>query len=205
MVLDELDHSNISCYVMLYYSIMMYSIISIRLWRPSSPLLRIRALAPFGAAREQWPACVGNRRLPERTKTHNNIWNNNKTKTKKSAAHRPCHASAPPKGRQARHSERDKWGQHQWGHCKFDVFDGEFLGTPVSLLLSSQTCQGAPFFHNLSKFITFAAAALVLTPFVRNQAKWRGRRQATRREVSVTRRNAMRWKFGNSENPLLGM
>ena len=39
----------------------------------------------------------------------------------------------------ARCSERDKWGQHSWGHCK------------------------------LSIFITFAAAPLVLTPFVRNQ------------------------------------
>ena len=30
-------------------------------------------------------------------------------------------------------------------------------------------CPGCTFFHNLSEFITFAAAPLVLTPFVRNK------------------------------------
>ena len=43
----------------------------------------------------------------------------------------------------------------------------DFLGTPVNLLMSS---PGRTFFPNLSKFLDhFAAAPLVLTPFVRNQ------------------------------------
>ena len=45
----------------------------------------------------------------------------------------------------------------------------DFLGTLVNLLWSSQKCQGVPFSPDLSKLITFAAAPLVLTPFVRNQ------------------------------------
>ena len=39
----------------------------------------------------------------------------------------------------------------------------------VNLLSTSQKCQGVPFSPNLSKTITFAAAPLALTPFVRNQ------------------------------------
>ena len=53
------------------------------------------------------------------------------------------------------------------------------MGTPVNLLLSSQKCQGVPFSPNLSKIITFAAAPLVLTPFVRNQVSHRGFRAQT--------------------------
>ena len=40
---------------------------------------------------------------------------------------------------------------------------------PIILPLSFQKCQGVPFSPNLSKLITFAAAPLVLTAFVRNQ------------------------------------
>ena len=66
--------------------------------------------------------------------------------------------------------ERDKWGQHWWGHCKVQVFrQRDFLRAPVDLLLSSQKCQGLLFSPNLSKFATFAAAPLALTRFVRNQ------------------------------------
>ena len=39
----------------------------------------------------------------------------------------------------------------------------------MNLLLSPQKCQCVPFFPDLSQFTTFAAAPLVLTPFVRNQ------------------------------------
>ena len=53
-------------------------------------------------------------------------------------------------------------------------FDRDFLGTPVYLLLYSPKCQGVPGFPNLTKLITFAAAPLVLTPFVRNQMKHQG-------------------------------
>ena len=42
---------------------------------------------------------------------------------------------------------------------------------PVSLLLSSQKCQGVPFCPNLFELITFAAAPLALTPFVRRRVK----------------------------------
>ena len=52
----------------------------------------------------------------------------------------------------------------------FMFFDrGTFLDTPVSLLLSSPKCQGVPFSPNLA-LITFAAAPLVSTLFVRNRA-----------------------------------
>ena len=69
-------------------------------------------------------------------------------------------------------SERDKWGQHQWGHCKFHVFrQRDFLVPPLNT--SSQKCQGTPF-SNPAQFVTFAAAPLVLTPFVRNQMVHRG-------------------------------
>ena len=67
-------------------------------------------------------------------------------------------------------SERDEWGQQSWGHFRFHlVRHRDLLGSPVNLLLSSQKCQGAPCFPDLSKIITSAAAPLVLTPFVRNQ------------------------------------
>ena len=56
------------------------------------------------------------------------------------------------------------------GHCRFHVFrQRNFWGTPVNLLLSPPKVPGRTFFPNLSKFIAFAAAPLVLTPFVRNQ------------------------------------
>ena len=43
-------------------------------------------------------------------------------------------------------SERDKWGQHSWGHRKLMFFlQRDFWGTPVNLLLYSQKRQGAPF------------------------------------------------------------
>ena len=42
-------------------------------------------------------------------------------------------------------SERHKWGQHYWGHCKFHIFDRDFLGTPVNLLVYFPKCQCVPF------------------------------------------------------------
>ena len=44
-----------------------------------------------------------------------------------------------------------------------------YAGTPVSLRLYSQECQGVPFSPICQKSLQFAAAPLVLTPFVRNQ------------------------------------
>ena len=56
------------------------------------------------------------------------------------------------------------------GICLNIFWQRDFLGTPVNLLWSPQKCQGLLLFSpNLSRFITFAAAPLVLTPFVRNQ------------------------------------
>ena len=55
-------------------------------------------------------------------------------------------------------------------HANFRFLTAGLFGcTPVNLLLSSQKCQGRIFFPNLSKFITFASAPLVSTPFVRDQ------------------------------------
>ena len=45
----------------------------------------------------------------------------------------------------------------------------ELLVTPISINWYSQRCQGVPFCPNLPKSITFAAAPLALTPFVRSQ------------------------------------
>ena len=47
---------------------------------------------------------------------------------------------------------------------------GDLLGTPVNRFVS-QKCQGVPFSPNLSKFMFFAAAPFVLTPFVHKQGK----------------------------------
>ena len=60
-------------------------------------------------------------------------------------------------------SERDKWGQHKWGYCKFSCLTEGLFGVLFPKV------PGRTFFLNLSKFITFAAAPLVLTPFVRSQ------------------------------------
>ena len=51
--------------------------------------------------------------------------------------------------------------------CVF--FDGGTFWLPMLTYLVFPKVPGRTFFPNLSKFITFAAAPLVLTPFVRNQ------------------------------------
>ena len=60
-------------------------------------------------------------------------------------------------------------GSALMGSAQFMFFDRDFLGTPVNLIFIIRKVPGRTFFLNLSKFITFAAATLVLTPFVRNQ------------------------------------
>ena len=52
--------------------------------------------------------------------------------------------------------------------ANFMFFDRDFLGTPVNLLLSPKESR-AYLFPQPLKFVTFAAAPLVLTSFVRNQ------------------------------------
>ena len=44
-----------------------------------------------------------------------------------------------------------------------------YSGAPGNLLLYSQKCQGVPFSPICGNLFTFAAAPLMLTPFVRNQ------------------------------------
>ena len=57
-----------------------------------------------------------------------------------------------------------------WGHCNtFVVWQRDFLGTPVNLLFIFPKVPARTFFPNLSKSITFAAAPLEFTQFVRNQ------------------------------------
>ena len=55
-------------------------------------------------------------------------------------------------------SERDRWDQHSWGHCKCQfLFNRETFTFPK--------VPGRTFFPNLSKSITWAASPSVLTPF----------------------------------------
>ena len=69
-----------------------------------------------------------------------------------------------------RSSERDDWVQHWRGHCKlYDVFvRGTFGALPLTYFCIPKSTR-AYFFSNLSKLIPFAAAPLVLTPFVRSR------------------------------------
>ena len=61
----------------------------------------------------------------------------------------------------------------------------DFLGTPANLLLSSQNWRAY-----LSKFLIFAAAPLVLPPFVRNQRSHDGARpRSCRRNKQATQQN----------------
>ena len=60
-------------------------------------------------------------------------------------------------------------GSALMGSLLIVCFLTDFLGTPVNLLVIFPKVPGRTFFHNLTKLITFAAAPLVLTPFVRNQ------------------------------------
>ena len=72
---------------------------------------------------------------------------------------------------EGRRSERDKWGQHKWGHCKSHVFRQGLFGYSRSPISVFPKVPGRTFFPSLSKSITFAAAPFVLTPFVRNQSR----------------------------------
>ena len=67
--------------------------------------------------------------------------------------------------------EGEKWGRHEGARCEFHVFFTEGLFGEVLLLtyLYLPESSGRTFFPNLSKLIAFAAAPLVLTPFVRSQ------------------------------------
>ena len=54
--------------------------------------------------------------------------------------------------------------------AKFRLFDrGTFWVLPLTYFYLPKKVPGRTFFPNLSKYITFAAAPSVLTPFVRNQ------------------------------------
>ena len=50
-------------------------------------------------------------------------------------------------------SERDEWGQHSWGHCKFHAFDrGTFWVLPSTYLFVFPKAPGRTFPPNLSRF-----------------------------------------------------
>ena len=62
-------------------------------------------------------------------------------------------------------SERDEWGQRWWGPCNFLFFwQRDFLGTPVNLLLSSQSATAYLFVHNLSKMINCCSGPISVDP-----------------------------------------
>ena len=66
---------------------------------------------------------------------------------------------------------RDKWGQHERVTANFMFFDrGTFWVLPLTYSYLPKSAR-AYLFPQSVKFITFAAAPLVLTPFVRNQVK----------------------------------
>ena len=81
-------------------------------------------------------------------------------------------ATRRPSSARIEFSERDKWGQHLWGHCEFHVFltEGPFWVLPSAYFYLPK-CASAYFFPQSVKFITVAAAPLVLTPFVRDQLR----------------------------------
>ena len=82
------------------------------------------------------------------------------------AAAEPSQAGSLPSQAAKVLSQRDEWGQHSWGRCKFHVFDrGTFGLLPFTYLLSAQV-PGHTFFPNLSKSMTSAASPLVLTRIV---------------------------------------
>ena len=67
-------------------------------------------------------------------------------------------------------SERDKWSQHKRCHCKIQVvWQRDLFGYSGQPKFVFTKVPGRTFFLNLSNNIAFAAAPLVLTPFVRNQ------------------------------------
>ena len=89
---------------------------------------------------------------------------------------RPGHSPAEPGGparrpRGPRQTEKRRPSERDGVTANFMFLTEGLLGYSVNLLLSSQNCQGVPVFLNLSKTITFAAAPLVLNPFVRNQVR----------------------------------
>ena len=56
-------------------------------------------------------------------------------------------------------SERDKWGQHYWGHCNLFLYvfwPRDFSGTPVNLLLYSQKCKSVPFPQSVNTHYFFS-------------------------------------------------
>ena len=60
-------------------------------------------------------------------------------------------------------------GSALMGSLRILLFDRGTCWYSRELDFPKEKCQGAPFSANLSKLLTFAAAPLVLTPFVRNQ------------------------------------
>ena len=93
--------------------------------------------------------------------------------------------------------------------ANFSFFDrGTFRVLPLIYLYLPKSAR-ASFFPNLSRFITFAAAPLVLTPFVRNQPGQGGARRGVHREgrdsvgplraaQGLSRAHSLRFNFNKS-------
>ena len=78
---------------------------------------------------------TNNREIKHRETTAKDKHREHNTRKPRPSSRRPWRRAGPrrspgrrrgtvagPKGGRDRQSERDKWGQHQWGHCKFRVF-----------------------------------------------------------------------------------
>ena len=66
-------------------------------------------------------------------------------------------------------SERGKWGQHSWGHCKCCVVRQRVFWVPICQNLSTSVNCAYLLLQSDKIIIAFAAAPLVLTPSVRNR------------------------------------
>ena len=88
------------------------------------------------------------------------------------------------------HSERDKWGQHSWGHCKFHVFrQRDFLGTPVNILFIPPKSARVYLFPQSVKIHYFCSGPTSVDPIcVRNQFMW---------EIGIPIEPACCFLFGN--------
>ena len=74
------------------------------------------------------------------------------------------------------------------------------LGTPVIQLLSSHKCQGVLLFPICQNSITFAAAPLVLTPFVRNQKATSGACSTATTTTTTSSRSTKGFAWASAEN-----
>ena len=83
----------------------------------------------------------------------------------------------------------DTWGQYYWVTANFMLFDrGTLWVLPLTYFYLPKSAR-AYLFPQPVKVITFAAAPLVLTPFLRNQDKAASELQAKARHHRPTTNN----------------